>query len=583
MIFIFIKKRLKNKLSLVVVFILAIVLVQYRLSYSDVQQGEPLKITTWDAFGYYMYLPATFIYEDVTELSWLDKVEEEYGLTGGQLYQAQIHDNGNYVFKYLGGVAVLESPFFFIGHTIALNSHYKADGFSPPYQWSIAFGAIFYCIMALFLLQRLLLYYFKDLTVALTLLLLVLATNFIQYVSIDSAQSHAFIFPLYVVLLYATMKWHDSPTMKWAALIGLSIGLATISRPTEAIMIFIPILWGSHTKEARSEKWNLVKGYKNHIIICVVFGLLGILPQLIYWKIASGSLIYDVGSKWYFLNPWFRVLFGFENGWFIYTPVTILFILGFFFMKKFPFKKSVIIFSLLNIWIVMAWSDWKYGATYSTRALVQSYPVFALSLAAIIEFILQKKWKWLFYAVAVYLIFVNIFQIGQYGTTTLHYRDMNRQYYASIYLDKDPTALDMSLLDANDVCDTTGFDKFDEIYTSNKPVALTSRYDSIGFIIKDQIQLTGGADSWLIVKGKIKSEVGFSNSYLHCKILGDDVLKENRIRLFSPINKRNETGDYEMHFKLPEHKGKAYLNVFIVPMAEYKGEVMNMEIVMTSE
>ena len=142
---------MKNRLSLIVVFILAIVLVQYRLSYSDVQKGDPLKITTWDAFGYYMYLPGTFIYGDVTELKWLDEVEQEYSLTGGALYQANRHDNGNYVFKYLGGVAVLESPFFFVGHAIALNSHYKADGFSPPYQWSIAFGAILYCISNCFI------------------------------------------------------------------------------------------------------------------------------------------------------------------------------------------------------------------------------------------------------------------------------------------------------------------------------------------------------------------------------------------------------------------------------------------------
>ncbi len=569
---------MKNRLSLIVVFILSIVLVQYRLSYSDVQKGDPLKITTWDAFGYYMYLPGTFIYGDVTELKWLDEVEQEYSLTGGALYQANIHDNGNYVFKYLGGVAVLESPFFFIGHTIALNSQYKADGFSPPYQWSIAFGAILYCILALFLLRRLLLYFFKDLTVALTLLLLVLATNFIQYVSIDSAQSHAFIFPLYVVLLYATMKWHSSPKLKWAALIGFSIGLATISRPTEAIMIFIPILWGSQTKEARSEKWALVKAHQKHVIITLVFGIIGILPQLIYWKIASGSFIYDVGSKWFFLNPWFRVLFGFENGWFIYTPITILFVIGFFFIKKFPFKKSVIVFCLLNIWIVIAWSDWKYGATYSTRALVQSYPVFALAFAAVIELIMQQRWKWLFYGIGAYLVFVNLFQIGQYGTTVLHYRDMNRQYYASIYLNPNPTALDISLLDTDEICDPSVFKSENLLLDSKESFLLTSRYDSIGFILKQNIALGSKQDQWITINAKLRTKIGFTSSYLHCKVVGEGVLKEERIRLFSPINTDGETGAYAMHFKLPEYNGTAELQVFVVPYGDFEGEVVEIEV-----
>lgn len=554
------------------------ILVQFRLSYSDVQNGDPLKITTWDAFGYYMYLPATFIYEDCTELNWLDEVEEEYNLTGGNLYQANIHENGNYVFKYLGGIAVLESPFFFLGHAIALNSDYKADGFSPPYQWSIAFGALFYCVMALFLLRRLLLYYFKDLTVALTLLLLVLATNFIQYVSIDSAQSHAFIFPLYVLLLYATMKWHNAPKLKWAALIGLSIGIATISRPTEAIMIFIPILWGSQTKESRKEKWDLVKAHNQHILVTMLFGIIGILPQLIYWKVASGSFIYDVGSKWFFLNPWFRVLFGFENGWFVYTPVTILFVAGFFFIKQFPFKKSVIIFSLLNIWIIIAWSDWKYGATYSTRAMVQSYPVFALAFAALIEVVLEKKWKWVFYILGLYLIFVNIFQIGQYGTSTLHYRDMNRKYYASIYLDSNPTALDMSLLDTDEICDVDDYSIRKEFYSVTEPFVLASKYDSIGFIFNQKIKLKSTDENWIVINGEINSEIGYSSSYLHCKVIGNGILKEEHIRIFSPINNKTESGKYSMHFKIPDYKGELELHVFIVPAGEYKGEVIDFKI-----
>jgi hypothetical protein len=78
---------------------------------------------------------------------------------------------------------------------------------------------------------------------------------------------------------------------------------------------------------------------------------------LLYWKYASGHFIFDVGSKWYFLNPWFRVLFGFEKGWFVYTPITIFFVAGWWFMRNQPFKRSVVVFCTLNLWIIMAWSD----------------------------------------------------------------------------------------------------------------------------------------------------------------------------------------------------------------------------------
>ena len=551
------------------------VLVIFRFNSPDLKNGDDLKVTTWDAFGYYMYLPGTFIYNDVTELKWLDEVEKEYSLTGGFLYQANVHSNGNYVFKYLGGIAVLESPFFAVGHLIALNSSYKADGFSAPYQYSIAFGALMYAFLGLLLLRLVLLRYFNDTTVALTLLLMALATNFIQYIAIDGGQSHAYVFPLYALILYSTMKWHDRPSYFWSGVIGLTIGLATIARPTEAIMVFIPILWGTQTKILKQQKWTLVKENKQMLLMAILFGIIGILPQLIYWKIAAGSFIYDVGSKWFFLTPWFRVLFGFENGWFVYTPITIFFAVGMFYIKSFPFKKSVIVFCLLNIWIVIAWSDWKYGSTYSTRALVQSYPVLALALGGFIHSISSRKWKYVFISLGLYLVFVNFFQINQYGKTILHSRDMNRQYYSAIYLDSDPTSLDMSLLDTDEILPlsarSTSKDKI--VFNLETPMEIVSKYDSIGFLMKEEFDSEGAKNKWLIVKAKIKSSVGMSSSFINCKIYSEHVLKEKSFRLFTPISVDGEVNDYEFTFKIPETNHPFELSVFIVPSGEYKGEV----------
>jgi len=124
---------MKNHFSILACIIVSVVLLQYRVCHSDFQTEKPLKVTTGDAFGYYMYLPGIVIYEDITKLEWVNKIEAEYGVTGGKLYQAELVENGNYVGKHLGGVAIMELPFFLIGHAIAVNSHYKADGFSPPY------------------------------------------------------------------------------------------------------------------------------------------------------------------------------------------------------------------------------------------------------------------------------------------------------------------------------------------------------------------------------------------------------------------------------------------------------------------
>ena len=124
---------MKNSKSLAVCLIACLVLVQYRVSNSDLSKHHPtLKVTTWDAFGYYVYLPALFIYHDYKELKWLPEIDSKYAVTGGNGWQALKADNGNYVFKYLGGVAVMQLPFFLAGHVFAKGLGYPADGFSPP-------------------------------------------------------------------------------------------------------------------------------------------------------------------------------------------------------------------------------------------------------------------------------------------------------------------------------------------------------------------------------------------------------------------------------------------------------------------
>jgi len=560
---------MKNILSLIACGLICIVLLQYRVA--SIPADKPLNVTQWDAFGYYMYLPAICIYHDYKKLDWLTEIDKKYGVTGGDGWQAQKEANGNYVFKYLGGVAIMELPFFYVGHLVAKNYGYPADGFSPPYMYALAFGIIFYGMLGLLLLRHILLRYFKDGTVALTLLLLCLATNFIQYVAVDNGLSHAYIFPLYVLVIYTTLKWHERPRIVWALLTGYIIGLATISRPTEAIMLFIPLMWQMQNKEAGREKWALVKTHRSHVTIAIVGGLLGILPQLVYWKLSSGHFIYDVGSKWQFLTPWFRVLFGWEKGWFIYTPVTVFFIVGMFFLKRFPFQKSVLWFCLLNIWIIIAWDDWRYGGSYSTRALMQSYPVFALPLAALVEYAGSKKWKPVFYALGAYLLFVNLFQTWQYDHTILHYNDMNRHYYAHIYLNAHPTPLDISLLDNEDFLhDESGYSHTTLLaMDTSQPVHFEG--SSTATLADVPVNTTG--NSWLKIEASVKAPDNLWKSKLNATLQSGDPVKTAYVRLYRPLVKNDTANDYAFYMKLPAEAPPAKLKLFISSPFNFNGTV----------
>ncbi|MCB0765887.1 MAG: glycosyltransferase family 39 protein [Flavobacteriales bacterium] len=435
-----------GRLSLLAVVITTLVLGWTRIEFSELRSWTPMKVTQWDALGYYQYLPAVFIHGDIGRQEWLEGVDSLYQLSGGTIYQVTELPNGNRAMKYFCGIAILQAPFFGIGHVAAGISGAPQDGFSPPYQWAIALSPLVYCFIGLLLLRVVLLRYFSDAVTALTIVLLILATNAIQYISVDNAQTHGYLFALYAAQLYATMRWHDRPSRTTAAAVGCLIGLATVSRPTEALMLFIPVLWNTHTKEAARAKWTTVRAHRGHVLIAFACGFLAFMPQLIYWRIVTGTWVYDVGSKWDFLNPHWRVLVGGEKGWFIYTPITVLMVAGLFFMRGKPWRKSVLVFTLLNTWLIIAWHDWHYGGSYSSRALVQSYAVLALPFAALLERALASRWKWPVLAASAYLLGVNLFQIKQYNNTVIHYDRMNFAAYRAIYLDADPTPEDRALL-----------------------------------------------------------------------------------------------------------------------------------------
>jgi len=566
---------MKNYFSLIAVFVISAFLLCTRILYTDLNEKLPIKVTTWDALGYYLYLPSTHIYHDDTSFKWFAAIDSTYQLSGGTFYQAQPHSNGHRVYKYLRGVSIMQAPFYFGAHLYAkFSNHYPADGFSLPYQYAIAYAALFYCILALFLLRMVLLRYFKDSVVALTLFGLILASNAIQYIAIEGGQSHAYIFAFYAFVLYTTIRWHETYKLGWMFLTGLIIGLATISRPTELIMLFIPLLWQLNDKTLWNEKWSILRKNTWQIPLCIIGGLIGILPQLMYWKRITGSWIYDVGSKWDFLNPHFRVLIGWEKGWFIYTPITIFFVLGFWFLKGKKFKTAVITFCLLNIYIIIAWHIWRYGGSYSTRALVQSYPVFALPLAGFIDYVWTKKLKWLFGLLCAYLIGLNTIQIYQYNKGILHYDEMNARYYAAIYLDHYPTALDMSLLDTDvHITDEyhynqqTIFKQRAELKLSSNPILF---HDTFKIQKNKQyhfVKINASINSYNHLWGQKLTVTAISNTDTNIQ----------HFRLNHPLAKDNTVNQYSCFVKIPKTDTNIVLTISI-PSSEYEGILSNLDL-----
>lgn len=120
-------------------------------------------------------------------------------------------------------------------------------------------------------------------------------------------------------------------------------------------------------------------------------------------------------------------------------------VVGLFFIKKNPFYIAILVFSVLNIWIIIAWSDWRYGASYSARAMVQSYAVLSIPLAAALQKILNNRYKEIVLTWLLIFLFINLFQVWQYNKTILHYNDMNFKYYRAIFKSKTHSITNVSV------------------------------------------------------------------------------------------------------------------------------------------
>lgn len=352
-------------------------------------------ILTWDVFGYYLYLPALFIYNDLGDLNFVPEILQTYYNNADFYYAATLPEGGK-VLKYPAGMSVLYAPFFFLGHLAAKLLGYPADGYALPYQFAMAMGSIAFVGLGLVVLRNVLRKYFSDITVALSLLIIVLATNLFNYTAYDGPMPHAWLFTLYALVLWVTEKWHAKPQPGTAAALGLLIGLAAIVRPINILVFLVPLLWGVTSKEKAKEKFRLlIQNWPQLLILGACTLAVGSI-QLIYWKVYSGDfLFYSYEEQGFrFLRPFISDgLFSYRKGWLMYTPVMILALIGFWPL----YKKSkgafvpILAVTLIHAYIVFSWEIWWYGGAFGQRPMIDIYGLLAFPLAALIEAASRKR------------------------------------------------------------------------------------------------------------------------------------------------------------------------------------------------
>ncbi len=333
-----------------------------------------------DSEGYYQYLPWTFVKENPL----------------GQPYAVWL-DNGYTLNKYTMGVAILESPFFFLAHEYSKWKKIEATGYTSTYGHFIAAGTNIYLFISFCVLFSLLVKQFSKQIALLSIVAVYLGTNLFYYGTIESGMSHVYSFFCFTMYLFFTDKYYENNKTKYIVALGAFLGLATLIRPTNILLIFIFIFYKSYSiNDFKARLLFHVKRYYNFAIIFII-ALIVFSPQMWYWYELTGKYLYysyqNETFKYWNAPKIFKVLAGHKSGWLLYSPIMIFSLVGLGLgvkQKKVNAPIMIIIF-LVILYICSSWWAYTFGCAFGYRSFTEYSALLIFPLALCLEQVSKIK------------------------------------------------------------------------------------------------------------------------------------------------------------------------------------------------
>jgi hypothetical protein len=399
---------------------------------------DPNRVMVYDVASYYAYLPALFIHNDLS-FDFI-KNNEDFHIKRYRLY---LRPGRKPVIQTTMGLAVLYTPFFWMAHLLASPLGYEPDGYSIPYRVALIFSSLFYLIIGLLFLRKILLRYFSSGLTALTIILVVTGTNLLHYATQEGPMPHSYNFTLIAVFLYLVIRWYENPSIRITILTGFIAGFITLIRPTNILILLLLVLWDVKSRKHIVERFFFLLKHYKLILLMAVFFFLVWLPQLIYWHYTTGFFFYysygPYNEGFFFNNPQvINQLFSYRKGWFVYTPVMFMSFIGIFFLLRSSrngFFIPIVIYMSATVYILSSWWNWWFGGGFGLRSYIDTYAVMAVPLAAIIEKGIhgKKGFRMATSVIIILLTGLNLFQTWHYHKGFIHYDGMNKKTYWAMF------------------------------------------------------------------------------------------------------------------------------------------------------
>jgi hypothetical protein len=389
-----------------------------------------------DGKGYYDYLPAAFIHDDLNRKDWEEAKRKPYERID-QNVGIFVNANGRTLNKYAVGTAVMQAPFFAAAYLLSERTGDLNDGYQNAFQTAILIAALFYLFLSLIVVRKLFdIFKVHGFALRSVQFLLLFSTSLTLYTNAEASFSHVYSLFALTLFLYLTAKYFRSPSIRLFLLASAILGLVMLLRQVNLIVVFlVPFLAGSlvNLKQGFAflwlKKWLLPSGLFLFLVVASF--------QMLIWYLQTGFwLVYSYeGESFNFASPAFvDILFSYKKGLYVYTPIAFLAVFGtFLWLKKETYLFLTWWLGFLGItYILSSWWAWYYGCSYGLRAYIEFYPFLMLPLGLL--FSTKHPMRIPVIVLSLLTVPLNLIQTWQYNNYVLHWIDMDKEKYWKVFL-----------------------------------------------------------------------------------------------------------------------------------------------------
>jgi hypothetical protein len=391
-----------------------------------------------DGKGYYAYLPAVFIYQDLN-YGFFDEIEGRKYHDPNLFYDYRTQVGGQISNKYYAGTALALCPFFWGAHTATQITGGDPDGYSRLYPMAINVAAVFYALLALLFLRAWLRKYrVKEGSIILVSLALVFGTNLFYYIVSEPGMSHVYSFAFVSGFLWATDRYFRQLRFLDALLAGAFLGMVVLIRPVNGLILFLlPFVAGSFA--VFKQGWS-------HLLKRPIVLFSSLLAFLVFPAIQGGIYYLSLGTIWVYSygeegfiwsdpHIW-DILFSYKKGLFLYTPLYLLAlvsgVLALWKSNRFQMWSVLAFFGGLT-YVLSSWWMWYYGGSFSSRVYIEYLPLFGFLLGIGIHRFVRLPKAALITGIVTLVVICQI-QTYQYRYYQIHWSDMTQEKYWDVFL-----------------------------------------------------------------------------------------------------------------------------------------------------